>query len=111
MVTQVAFPGHGGAGPGGTSPARERGERAECPAAESDLRRCILRVALFQPQTAPVNLLARTDQSRGVGASERVRHALYLLAVSASASLLGACGGSNDTALDDALRADLSMAS
>lgn len=70
-----------------------------------------MRVALFQHPTASTIPLARTDESRGVGMSERLRHQLLLLAVLASAILLGACGSSGDKALDDALRADLSMAS
>ncbi len=70
-----------------------------------------MRVALFQPPTMPMNPWARTDESRGVSTSQRVRHQLLVLAVIASAILLGACGGSNDKAMDDALRADLSMAS
>jgi hypothetical protein len=70
-----------------------------------------MRVALFQHPTVSAIPMARTDESRGVSTSQRVRHQLLLLAVLASAILLGACGGSNDKALDDALRADLSMAS
>lgn len=70
-----------------------------------------MRVALFQHPSASAIPMARTDESREVSTSRRVRHQLLLLAVLASAILLGACGGSNDKALDDALRADLSMAS
>lgn len=70
-----------------------------------------MRVALFQHPTASAIPTARTDESLGVSTSQRVSHQLLLLAVLASAILLGACGGSNAKALDDALRADLSMAS
>lgn len=69
-----------------------------------------MRVALFPSPNVPTNPLARTDESRGASVSDRVRHQLILLAVLASAILLGACGDSRDKAVDEALRADLSMA-